>query len=188
VFENLIPIKRHQEDEGHCTSVHHALASDPPSEYSSSVYSKCSSGLAVTKSGETAMSSFPTDDVLMPEPLDLRRATSMELVEYTPRIIGDPRSSEVEKKSCVTVAILPGSSGPKSEKQPRTSSDSESDVLVKDIVRYPMVEASPTYRLAQIPSPSANIFVNQKAARLLGLDGAGYVSQRSEYLGCVDFV
>lgn len=188
MFEKLIPIKRHQEDEGHCTSVHHALASDPPSEYSSSVYSKCSSGLAGTESGETAMSSFPTDDVLMPEPLDLRRATSMELIEYTPRIIGDPRSSEVEKKSSVTVAILPGSSGPKSEKQPRTSSDSESDVLVKDIVRYPMVEASPTYRLAQIPSPSANFFVNQKAARLLGLDGAGYVSQRSEYLGCVNFV
>jgi hypothetical protein len=47
-----------------------------------------------------------------------------------------------------------------------------------------MVEASPTNRPAQIPSPSANFFVNQKAARLLGLDSIGYVSLQPRYLGC----
>jgi hypothetical protein len=130
------------------------------------------------------MSSFRTDDVLMPEPLNLSRATNMGFVKHTSRITGDPKSSGYQNKSSVTTVISPRHSQPKSDRQSCSSSDSESETIETDRARYTMVEASSTNKPAQIPSPSAKFLVNQKAARLLGLDSIGYVSLQSRYLGC----
>ena len=47
------------------------------------------------------------------------------------------------------------------------------DALMKEIVRYPMVEPSPPFRLTKDRALSESIALNKKAAKLLGLDGAG---------------
>ena len=181
---SLIPVQgtlreQHQQNEDHYTSFHHALASALPSDYSSSVYSERSCALAGTEPVETTISSVRTDDVLRPKPLVLSRVTKLEPVKYTPNAVIDHRSYEIENETSIRAATVSEPSRTKSGAQSHTPSGSESEALMKKTVRCPVVEASPTHKLTQIPSPSANFFVNQKAAKILGLDGAGYVSQLS---------
>jgi len=164
----ITPRKWREDGDGEYANFDLARTSDPLSDHCSSIYSKRSSVLAETDCGETTMSSFQADDILMPRPLDLSRSTSAN-----PAITNDT-GSEVDDGLC-TAAILPGLR-PKPAVKSETSSDSESEALVKEIVRHPMVETSPVHRLTQRSSPSGYLIVNQKAAKLLGLDGAGYVS------------
>ena len=166
----ITPRKWRENDDGEYANFGLARTSDPLSDHCSSIYSKHSSVLAETDCGETTMSSFRADDILMPRPLDLSRSTSAN-----PAIANDT-GSEVDDGLCSTAAILLGPLRPKPAVKSETSSDSESEALVKEIVRHPMVETSPVHRLTQRSSQSGYLIVNQKAAKLLGLDGAGYVS------------
>jgi hypothetical protein len=128
------------------------------------------------------MSSFPTDEIFRPKPLDLSRITSMKPANYPPNAFAEDTSSEGEDSPGATAAMLSDPPRPKPTVQTHMYSDGESEALVKEIVRYPMVESSPTRRLIQIPPQSPYFLVNQKAARVLGLDGAGYVSHSSGIL------
>ena len=166
----VTPRKWREDGNGKYANFDLTRTSDPLSDHCSSIYSKRSSVLAETDCGETTMSSFQADDVLMPRPLDLSRSTCAN-----PAIANDT-GSEVDDDFCSTAAILLGPPRPKPAVKSETSSDSESEALVKEIVRHPMVETSPVHRLTQRSSPSGYLNVNQKAAKLLGLDGAGYVS------------
>jgi hypothetical protein len=122
------------------------------------------------------MSSLPADETLTPRPLDLSRATSVNPADYPPNDVADNTSSKVYDRPSTEADTLPHPPRPRSIDQSHASSDSESEALVKEIVRYPMVEASATHTLTQIPSQSRHFLVNQKAAKVLGLDGAGCVS------------
>lgn len=182
--DSLIPVqvtsrKRRLEENDQSTSVHHPLASTPPSDYSSSIYSERSFAPAETDSEEPTSSSFLTDELLKPKPLDLTRIASVKPANYPPNAFAEDTNFEGEASPDATLAILPDPPLPKFMVQSYTPSDGESEALVEEIVRYPMVEAPPTRRLTQIPPQSPHFLVNQKAARLLGLDGAGYVSHSS---------
>ena len=182
--ESLIPTqvspgRGHQEDDNQRTSVHLASTSVPSSEYSSSIYSKRSSALIDTESGQTTMSSFPADEILTPRPLNLSRATGTSADECRNAIATDTGSGDNDTHNS-TVATFPAFQPPRSAVESDTSSDGDSDTLMKEIVKHPMVIASPTHGFIQTPSRLGHIVVNHKAARLLGLDGAGYVCQPYE--------
>jgi hypothetical protein len=153
-----------------------ARTSDPLSDHCSSIYSERSSVLAESDCGETTMSSFRADDLLMPRPLDLSRSTSANPVSCPKTAVANDTGSEVDNGLCSTVAILLGPLRPEPAVKFETPFDSESEALVKEIVQYPMVENSPARRLTQRPSQPGYFIVNQKAAKLLGLDDTGYVS------------
>jgi hypothetical protein len=172
----ITPRKWREDDDGEYASFDLTRTSDPLTDHCSSMYSKRSSVLAETDCGETTMSSFQTDDILMPRPLDLSRSTSANPASCPKTAVANDTGSEVDDGLRSTVAILLRPLRRKSAVKSETSSDSESEALVKEIVRHPMVETSPTRSLTQRSSPSGCFIVNQKAAKLLGLDGAGYVS------------
>jgi hypothetical protein len=153
-----------------------ARTSDPLSDHCSSIYSKRSSAPAETDCVETTMSSFRADDILMPRPLDLSRSTSANPASYPKTAVSNDMGSEVDNGPCSIVAILLGPQRPKPAVKSEASPDSESEARVKEIVQYSMVENSPAHRLTQRPSPSGSFTVNQKAAKLLGLDSTKYVS------------
>jgi len=166
----ITPRKWREDGDGQYANFDLARTSDPHSDRCSSIYSKRSSVLAETNCDEITMSSFQADDILMPKPLNLSRSTSAN-----PAIANDT-GSEMDDGVCSTAAVLLGPLRPKPAVKSETSSDSESEALVKEIVRHPMVETSPVHRLTQRSSQSGYLIVNQKAAKLLGLDGARYVS------------
>jgi hypothetical protein len=153
-----------------------ARTSDPFSDHCSSIYSKRSSVPAEADCVETTISSFRTNDILMPMPLNLSRSTSANLASYPKIAISNDTGSEVDNGLCSTAAILLEPLRPKPAVKSEASSDSESEARVKEIVQCPMVENSPAHRPTQRSSPSGYFTVNQKAAKLLGLDSTGYVS------------
>jgi hypothetical protein len=168
-----------QKDDPQYSSVHHTPISDTLSDYSSSIYSEPSSILAERKSSDTTMSSFPVDESLTPKPLCLSRVTSVDLADCPPNALAEDTISVADDSPCSEAAILLDLSRPKSAVDSDKSLDSESEALMEEIVRYPMVQGSPTDRFIQTPPKCGHFTVNQKAARLLGLDGAGYVSHPS---------
>ena len=179
--ESLVPTqvtlgRRRCEEKDYSISVHSTSHFNPASEYSSSIYSKRSSALVETESGQTTMSFFPTDEILTPRPLDFFREASPSAIDCQGAIAKAMSTAEEDKHSS-TVGTLQDPQRPRSTAQSHTSSDNDTEALMKEIVTYPMVHTSPTHRLTQTPSQPGHIVVNQKAARLLGLDGAGYVCQ-----------
>jgi hypothetical protein len=172
----ITPRKWREGDDGKYANFDLARISDPLSDHCSSIYSECSSVLAETDCSGTTMSPFRADDILMPKPLDLSRSTSANPASCPKTTVANDTGSEVDDGLCSTAAILTGPLRLKPAMRPEASSDSESEALVKEIVRHPMVGTSPALRLAQRSSRSEYFVVNQKAAKLLGLDGAGYVS------------
>ena len=175
----VTPRRRCHEQNDQCTSVRTTSPSNPPFEYSSSIYSRSSSALVETESGQTTMSFFPADEILKPRPLDLFRAASPSAVGCQGVIAKDTSTKEEDRHSS-TVGTVPDPQRPRPTVQSHTSSDSETEALVEETVKHPMVQTSPMHRLTQRPSQSGHIVVNQKAARLLGLDGAGFVNQSDE--------
>ena len=179
--ESLVPAQAtsrrcRQEDNDRNTIAHLAPASGPPSEYSSSVYSKRSSAMAEMESGETTISSFPADEILTPRPLDLSNASAASAADCPHKAVANDTNSETDDSHSSATATLPDPPRPMSIARSHTSSDSNSEALIKEIVRHPMGKASLTHRLTQTSFQSGHFILNQKAARLLGLDGAGYVS------------
>jgi hypothetical protein len=172
----ITPRKWREDDDGEYANFDLARTSDPLSDNCSSIYSKRSSVLAETDCGETTMSSFRADDILMPRPLDLSRSTSANPASCPKTAAANDTGSEVDNRLCSTTATLLRPLQPKPAVKFKTSSDSESEALVKEIVRHPMVETSPVHRLIQRTPQSGYFIVNQKAAKLLGLDSAWYVS------------
>jgi hypothetical protein len=172
----ITPRKWRKDGDGEYANFDLAHTSDPLSDHCSSIYSKRSSVLTETDCGETTMSPFRADDILMPRPLDLSRSTSANPASCPKTTVANDTSSRVDDGLCSTTTTLSGPLQPKPAVKSETSSDSESEALVKEIVRHPMVETSPVRRLTQRSSQSGYFIVNQKAAKLLGLDGAGCVS------------
>lgn len=114
------------------------------SDYSSSVYSEHSSNLVLAN--DSTFSSFEVE-TLRPKPLDLSDTVLASLSS-----IHEPRTTTVASDI--------------------SNNDSE-EALVKEIVRYPMVAPSPTHRLTKLSPQCGSNVVSEKAARLLGMDGAG---------------
>src|SRR5438045_3294346 len=93
--------------------------------------------------------------------------TSLSRESLIPPPIIPGRCSKEDDDRCTSLCLV--SSTVLSD----TSSDGDFEGLVNEITRHPMVEAHPAHRLTRITSQSGSLTVNQKAAKVLGLDGAG---------------
>jgi hypothetical protein len=170
------PRKWYADDDDGFANFDLAHTSDPLSDHCSSIYSMRSSGFAETDYGGPTMSSFRADDVLVPRPLDLSRSTSANPASGPETDIVDGTGAKVDNGLYSTVAVLLGPLPPKPAVKFETSSDDESEALVKEIVHCLGVETSPPSRLTQTSSQAGYFVVNPKAAKLLGLEGTEYVS------------
>ena len=134
------------------------LGIDGQSAYSSSVYSETSSAYVE----DNTMSSI-ADHCLSPRPLDLSRKTSEKQAS-------SQNSSDVENSS--VGALRPKHYQHSMQDSTSLSDDDGGAALDKEIAMYPMVESSAIFK-RNGKSPSSLYNRNKKAAKVLGLDGAG---------------
>ena len=134
------------------------LGVDGRSAYSSSIYSETSSAYIE----DNTMSTI-ADQCLSPRPLDLSRKTSEKLAS-------SQHPSDVENSSIA--ALRPKYHQHSMQDSTSLSNDDGGAALDKEIAMYPMVESSAVFK-RNAKSPSSPYDGNKKAAKILGLDGAG---------------